>query len=120
MVEEPQAWTSATPVPASQVTATLRRAGVKAGPGLAPVTYLQSCFFRGHYVPHFVVQTNSGPRTVMLLRDEHVAARTAFDENGYRGVVIPTVEGSIAVLARGPGDVAGEASRIADSIHYIR
>jgi len=120
MAEEPQAWATLAPIPTTQVAATLRRAGFKAGPNLAPVTYLQSCFFRGHYVPHFVVQTRAGPRTVMLLRDEHVAARTSFDENGYRGVLVPTVEGSIAVLARDAGDLAGEAARIADSIHYVR
>jgi hypothetical protein len=120
MAEEPQAWSSFTPVPAHAVAATLRRAGFKADSTLGTVTYLQSCFFRGHYVPHFVVQTENGPRSVMLLRDEHVGIRTAFDENGYRGVLVPTVEGSIAVLARDSHDVADAATNIARSIHYVR
>jgi hypothetical protein len=120
MAEEPQAWSSSTPVPAHAVAAALRRAGFKADSSLGTVTYLQSCFFRGHYVPHFVVQTGNGPRSVMLLRDEHVGTRTAFDENGYRGVLVPTVEGSIAVLARDSNDVTDAATGITRSIHYVR
>ena len=57
----------------------------------------------------------------MLLRDEHVGTRTAFDENGYRGVLVPTVEGSIAVLARDSKRCRRcEATSIARSIHYVR
>ena len=38
--------------------------------------------------------------TVMLLAHEKVAARTEFSEDGYRGVLLPAGEGSVAVLAR--------------------
>ena len=41
-----------------------------------------------------------GPMTVMLLAHEKVTARTEFSEGGFRGVLLPAGEGSVAVLTR--------------------
>ena len=44
-----------------------------AGAGL--VSYANSCVFRGHHVPHLVVQTEAGPVTVMVLVHESGVVR---------------------------------------------
>jgi len=119
LAEEPQSWASSTPVPASEVAQKLRRAGVRLDPDMPTVTYLQMCQFRGHYVPHFVVHSDSGPVTIMVLTDEAVAKRTEFAENGYRGVLLPAGKGSIAVVARGPQDLDVTAAQALASIHYV-
>jgi len=72
-------------------------------------------------VPHLVVQTAAGPVTVMVLVHEPVRAATQFDENGYRGVIVPVAgHGSLAVLARGeatdPKMVEEVAARVENSI----
>jgi Protein of unknown function (DUF3379) len=121
---EPGAWRrTETPVPDSALHDVLRDSHLRLGGGAGVVSYASSCEFRGHHVPHLVIQTDSGPVTVMVLVHEHVARSTQFDEQGYRGVVVPVVgHGSLAVLTRGPAtdiktveDIAG---RVLDSIEW--
>jgi hypothetical protein len=65
------------------------------------VSYANSCLFRGYLVPHLVVQSASGPVTVMVLVHESVPAPVRFDEQGYRGMILPMPgHGSVAVLVR--------------------
>ena len=67
---------------------------------LGPVTYVQSCLFRGHLVPHLVVQGQAGPIMVLLLPDEAVDGPEpiAIPEQGLAGVIVPHGAGSIAIL----------------------
>jgi hypothetical protein len=65
-------------------------------------------------VPHLVIQTASGPVTVMVLLHEHVARSKRFDEQGYRGVIVPVAgHGSLAVLTRGASVDSAAVERIA-------
>ena len=69
-------------------------------------------------MPHLVVQTRSGPVTVMVLVHEAVRKAMQFDEQGYRGTIVPVPgHGSIAVLIRDPGVVPGEVERIATQVN---
>jgi len=97
---ESGSWSAHDVVPASEVADVLRQAGVKFDMSM-PVVYAMACPFRGRLVPHFVVQTASGPMTVMLLAHEKVSKREEFSENGYRGVLLPAGAGSVAVLTQG-------------------
>jgi len=101
--EEPESWLARQQVDAQSIDEALRGAGVKLGITSDRITYAQSCWFRGHYVPHLVVQTAQGPVTVMILRNQHVSARRAFQEQGMSGVIVPASQGSIAVLTQGGG-----------------
>jgi hypothetical protein len=102
MAGEPQAWArTAVPVPSSELAAVLEGAHMSLNPSAGMVSYAQSCSFRGHKVPHLVVQTEMGPVTVMVLVHETVPSPKPFDEEGYRGVIVPMQgHGSLAVLAR--------------------
>jgi hypothetical protein len=81
------------------VEAALRRAGVHLRSSMA-VSYVQQCEFRGHVVPHLVVQTNRGPVTVLVLKYEHVKHRENFHDSGYSGVLAPSGPGTLAVIAQ--------------------
>ncbi len=122
MAGEPQAWRRTdVPVPAPALEDVLRNSRLRLGAGAGMVSYAASCEFRGHRVPHLVVQTESGPVTVMVLVHEHVPKSVQFDEQGYRGVIVPVPgHGSLAVLTRGPttdlSTVEHIASRVLDSI----
>jgi len=106
MAAEPQAWRRTdVPVPAPELRAVLRDAQLRLSPRAGLVTYANSCLFRGHRVPHFVVQGARGPVTVMILVHESVRAATPFAEQGYRGVILPVPgHGALAVLTRGAHD----------------
>jgi hypothetical protein len=96
---EPGSWLGHEPISQEAFAAVLARAGVRYDARL-PVTYASPCPFRGHIVPHLVVQTDRGPLTVMVL--EHVKSESegTFTEGEYHGIVLPAGEGSIAVIAR--------------------
>jgi Protein of unknown function (DUF3379) len=109
--QEPESWLAAEHVDAAQIDKSLRGAGVELNVTSDIVLYAQSCWFRGHYVPHLVLQTARGPVTIIILRHEQVRARGSFQESGMTGVIVPAQPGSIAVLARGranPDALAGE------------
>jgi hypothetical protein len=113
MAGEPQAWRQTdVPVPAPELEFVLRNTHMRLRAGAGLVSYAQSCLFRGHRVPHLVVQTDMGPVTVMVLVHESVSRPTPFDEDGYRGELLPVAgHGGIAVLAKDQsGDLAAVES----------
>ena len=125
MAGEPDAWLTDVPVPDAELNEVLKDSKLRLKPDAGVVSYASSCTFRGHKVPHLVVQTQSGPVTVMVLVHEAVRKPKQFDEQGYRGTIVPVPgHGSIAVLMRdanpGSGDVESIAARVDDSIIWTR
>ena len=118
MAEEPNAWRRTdVPVPDAELQEVLRNTHLRLAPGSAMVSYASSCKFRGQHVPHLVIQTDSGPVTVMVLVHERVSKPVQFDEQGYRGVILPvTGHGSIAVLTHGPTTDIETVERIAAQV----
>jgi hypothetical protein len=121
---EPDAWRRTdVPVPPPDLQAVLGDSKLRLAAGAGMVSYASSCAFRGHRVPHLVIQTASGPVTVMVLVHERVPKSVQFDEQGYRGVIVPVAgHGSVAVLTRGPAtDIATVeqiAARVLSSIEW--
>jgi hypothetical protein len=122
---EPDAWRQTdVPVPDAELESVLRGSHVSLNGGAGLVSYAASCKFRGVHVPHLVLQTASGPITVMVLVHENVPKPVRFDEEGYRGVIVPVAgHGSLAVLTH---DAAADmktveliAAQVLDSITWI-
>ena len=115
MAGEPEAWRRTdVAVPTPELQQVLKDSKLRLRPDAGIVSYASSCTFRGHRVPHLVVQTSSGPVTVMVLVHEAVRRPTPFDTEGYRGTIVPVPgHGSIAVLMRESGISADEIQRIA-------
>jgi hypothetical protein len=124
MAGEPDAWARTDiPVPQPELDKVLSESHVrlKADPGL--ISYASSCLFRGHRVPHLVVQTAAGPITVMVLTHEPSRSSTRFNEQGYQGMIVPVRKhGSLAVLERGssidPDTVKSVAARVLGAIDW--
>ena len=121
MAGELGAWDTRQTVPDTELAAVLSNTKMQLAPQAGDVSYASSCTFRGHRVPHLVVQTPEGPVTVMVLVHESVRKPQDFDEQGYRGAIVPMPgHGSLAVLARGAKipahDVDGIAARVRDAI----
>jgi Protein of unknown function (DUF3379) len=118
VVDEPQSWNSRAPVPDPALAAVLADAHMHLNPGAGEVSYASSCEFRGHVVPHLVVQSPAGPVTVMVLVHESASAQVHFDEHGYRGVIAPMPgHGSIALLMR---DSDGQMQDVEDIAARVR
>jgi Protein of unknown function (DUF3379) len=122
MAGEPDAWRRTdVPVPSPELQDVLRDSHLRLTAGAGMVSYASSCAFRGHRVPHLVIQTASGPVTVMVLVHEQAAKQQQFDEGGYRGVIVPVPgHGSLAVLTRDSATdskaIERIAARVLDSI----
>jgi hypothetical protein len=121
VVDEPQSWIGQAPVADPKLAAVLRDAHMRLKGDAGAVSYASSCEFRGHVVPHLVVQTAQGPITVMVLVHEAAAKEMQFDEHGYRGVIEPVAgHGSIALLMRSSdarmNEVEDIAARVREAI----
>ena len=117
--QEPESWLASQQIDAHSIDEALRGAGVKLDLTADRVSYAQSCWFRGHYVPHLVVQTTQGPVTVMILRNQHVAGRRSFQESGMTGIIVPAPQGSVAVVARGNANLETLASQMQQEVHWL-
>lgn len=125
MAGEPDAWNTRAAVADPALESVLKNANMQLNASAGVVSYASSCEFRGHVVPHLVVQSAEGPVTVMVLVHESVSKQVQFDEHGYRGVIVPVAgHGSIALLMRGPDaridDVEGIAARVRNAIVWPR
>jgi hypothetical protein len=124
MAGEPSAWArTQVPVPEPDLVKVLTDSHVRLKATAGLVSYASSCSFRGHTVPHLVVQTDSGPVTVMVLTHEALRSAMRFNEQGYRGVIVPVHgHGSLAVLERGPDmdikTVEGVAVRVQSALDW--
>jgi hypothetical protein len=125
MAGEPEAWQGTKAVADSELDKVLKDSKLRLKPDAGIVSYASSCSFRGYQVPHLVVQTPSGPVTVMVLVHETVRKPMKFDDEGYRGTIVPVSgHGSVAVLMRdlkvGSGEIERIAARVEDSIVWTR
>ena len=102
MAGEPDAWArTEQAVGSPKLDRVMADSNLRLKPGAGLVSYANSCEFRGHQVPHLVLQTGAGPVTVMVLTHESVHGAVRFDEHGYRGMILPVPgHGSLAVLER--------------------
>jgi Protein of unknown function (DUF3379) len=116
---EPDSWLATQHVSAQGIGEALQDSGVELNITSDKVTYAQSCWFRGHYVPHLVLQTPQGPVTVLILRHEQLSRRRSFREAGMSGVIVPAGSGSIAVLSRDNGDLDALAGQIQSDVHWL-
>ena len=96
----------------------LSRSGIRLKSDAVLVSYAAACEFRGHIVPHLVVQTERGPVTVLVLAEEPAKGKSEhIDEGGYEGVVVPAPRGSLVVLGQ-DGDVTSVAATVLDALNY--
>jgi len=120
MAHEPEAIAAGNLTDPARVERVLERGGIRLRPGIGAVSYANTCPFRGQRVPHLVVQTDAGPVTVMVLRDEKVAAPVRFDEQGYSGTIVPAGPGSLAVVGAANANLDGVAGQVLAALEWTR
>ena len=116
---ESNSWSSKEDPAPAEVKETLAQAGVALDMSSDKVMYAHSCPFRGHVVPHLVVNTPQGPVTVLVLRYESVKHPMKFHEDGMTGVITPAPHGSIAVLMQGNENIDAVAKEVQQSVRWL-
>ena len=121
MEHEPEALVvTTTPADGAVLGRVLERGGVRLRPEVGTVSYANSCRFRGRTVPHLVVQTDGGPVTVMVLRNERLEAPVRFAEQGFAGTIVPAGPGSIAVIGGSDADLEQITERVLAAVDWGR
>ena len=105
-------------VEAQELETLLRAKGLRLLKPIDNISFLNDCPFRGGLAPHFVVQTNTGPITVILMMDVQTDNRRAFDEGGFHGVLAPLGKGSLAVLANETNLIDDVVNQVQSSIAW--
>jgi hypothetical protein len=118
---ESASWSDVAPMTAAATDEVLAGAGVSLDAADTTVTYARICLFHGKWVPHLVVRTTRGPVTVMVLRQESIAAPQSFRQNGYSGVLVPApAGGTLAVVAQGTPDMDALTQALNPHLHWTR
>jgi len=108
------------PVASNAVAEVMRTSALRLDPIGSDIVFARTCFFRGRLVPHFIVRTERGAATVMILPHEHVEAPQHFVEGGYKGILLPdSNKGSIAVLSRADVDMEKSAREFRQALHAV-
>jgi hypothetical protein len=64
------------------------------------------------------VQTARGPVTVILLTDTAIDAEQRFEENSYRGMLVPMQHGGMAVIAQDEQLIESVANQVRRAIAF--
>ena len=80
-----------------------RPAGLDLAGEIGDVTFAGRCIVRGEISGHIVVQGETAPVTVFLIKEQLVTSRATIRSDHYTGVVVPEGTGTIALVSA-PGE----------------
>lgn len=69
------------------------------------INYAGACQIRRTKGAHLVVDAASGPITVLFMPGEFVERRSQLQDRRFRGVIIPTRQGSMAIVGEDPQQI---------------
>ena len=120
VISEPIPGTLDHPVDPGTVRDVMAYSGMKLEPINPSIVFMRTCLIRGRFVPHFIVRTEHGVATVMILPDESVKEPEPFESSGYKGLLLPNgTHGSIAVLSRSDFDPLHYAGEVRRAVRWI-
>ena len=99
----PYALTASKVISSGDISAALGPAGLDLDGSIGDVTFAGRCLVRGKISGHIVVQGDTAPVTVFLIKEQLVSNRAAIRTDHYSGVVLPQGSGTI-VLVSSPGE----------------
>ncbi len=89
-----------------QLNSVLKRHGTElsALPGRT-INYAGACPIRKNQGAHVIVDSATGPVTVLFMPGEFVKHRSKLNDKRFQGVIIPTRQGSMAIIAEDPQQI---------------
>jgi hypothetical protein len=106
-------------VPLLKVNDLLKPFNMKLNKSLGEINYAGSCVIKDSKGVHIVVQTETGPVTILLMPGEFVKNRKLVDDALYSGAVVPIENGSFAIIGGKRESLSELEQRIKSGITYI-
>jgi hypothetical protein len=120
VISEPIHGSLEEPVDPGTIRDVMAFSGMKLDPINPSIVFMRTCLVRGRFVPHFIVRTEHGVATVMILPDEVIRQPEPFESSGYKGLLLPNgTHGSIAVLSRSDFDPMHYAGEVRRAVRWI-
>ena len=85
---------------------------------IGPIRYAGSCRIRNHTGGHVVLESSEGPVTVLFMPGEYIDARRPVHDQHFRGVILPTDNGSIAILGESETGVREIERRLVPAVRF--
>jgi hypothetical protein len=101
-----------------QLDALLREVGGHLRGDLGQVRYAGACQMRKHKGVHMVVQGEAGPVTVLIMPGEDLEQRAIIDDPRFKGVILPTPHGAMAVLGERSEPIEQTLERLRSAVGW--
>jgi len=86
---------------------------------LSEMSYAGECVVNGQKGLHLVMQSPTGPVTVIVMPGQQLAAMEAFKTSGYQGELLPVKGGVVAIVAHTMEQVASGHMRFFKAIKFV-
>jgi hypothetical protein len=116
----PYALSTRKPVSSSEISAALEPAGLDLAGTIGDVTFVGRCIVRGKISGHIVLQGDTAPVTVFLIKEKLIADRATIQSDHYSGIVLAQGTGTIAIVSS-PGEALEKIeARVRSAIRWAR
>ena len=105
-------------VPLDKVNSVLAKVGAQLQQDLGKVNYAGTCPIREHTGAHLVVAGVRGPVTLLFMPGEQLDQRQVLQDQRFSGVVLPTANGSIAIVGERGEPLERLERRLRDSVEF--
>jgi hypothetical protein len=103
----------------TDLNALMNKHGARLSHSVGTVNYAGSCVIRRTKGVHLVVDAEGKPVTVLYMPDETVSHSEAFVGQQFRGVILPTGKGSLAIVGQDDSSVQEVSQRFESALHYF-
>ena len=83
------------------------------------MSYAGECVVNGQTGLHVVMQSETGPVTVIVMPGQQLAAMEAFESSGYQGELLPVKGGVVAIVANTMEQVAFAHMRFFKAVKFV-
>ena len=96
----------------------LQTAGTELQQGLGRIHYAGICQLPKQTGVHLVLEGKGGPVTVIFMPGEQVANRSTIKDDRFRGVIVPTPKGSMAIVGEDRESIEETEHKLQSSLHW--
>lgn len=104
--------------PRDRLVAVLAEAGFELRGSLGKVRYAGTCHMRKNEGAHLVVQGQRGAVTVLLMPGEDIGHRQTVSDQRFRGMIVPTPNGSMAIVGERQEPIEAYEQRIRSALSW--
>jgi hypothetical protein len=102
----------------AEVNQQMQKYGVQLTQAVATVNFANPCPMRKARGFHLVFQGESGPVTVLIMPKDYIDSRLTTADPHFQAVILPTKNGSMAIVAENATDLAQMETRLASALQF--